>query len=129
MARRVKHDVDCGGQASDTGNGGERGEARARTAASAQAGGDRSNATTASSAASDEASFEELLGQLDSIVRRIESGELGLDGSINAFESGVALVKRLQARLTAAEARVRWLVAEVESEGGVDSEDDEDARD
>lgn len=63
----------------------------------------------------DAVSFEELLGELDAIVRRIESGELGLDGSITAFESGVALVKRLQERLAQAEARVRWLVAEVDA--------------
>jgi exodeoxyribonuclease VII small subunit len=62
-----------------------------------------------------EPSFEAQLGALDAIVRRLESGDLGLDDSIGAFESGVALVKRLQERLTAAEARVRWLVAEVES--------------
>jgi exodeoxyribonuclease VII small subunit len=70
--------------------------------------------------APDEASFEELLGRLDAVVRRLESGELGLDGSIAAFESGVGIVKRLQERLAAAEARVHWLVAEVESAAGAD---------
>lgn len=71
-------------------------------------------------AAPEEPSFEELLGRLDIVVRRLESGELGLDGSIAAFESGVGLVKRLQERLAAAEARVHWLVAEVESADGAD---------
>ena len=35
--------------------------------------------------------FEEALGELEEIVRRIESGEIDLDGAIQAYERGAAL--------------------------------------
>ena len=37
--------------------------------------------------------FEDALAQLESVVEKLESGELSLDESLRSFEEGVRLVK------------------------------------
>ena len=59
--------------------------------------------------------FEGSIAELENIVRRLESGELSLDESIDAFERAVALVKECNTKLDKAEQRVRILT---ESEDG-----------
>lgn len=59
-----------------------------------------------------EATFEEDLEALDAVVEALEGGELGLDDSLRRFEEGVALARRLRARLEAAEGRVQELLAD-----------------
>lgn len=54
-------------------------------------------------------SFEEALRALESIVRRLESGDVPLDESISLYSEGEALRKRCMDRLQAAEARIRKL--------------------
>ena len=54
-------------------------------------------------------SFEEALEELDGLVRRMESGELGLDDSIAAYRRGAELARHCQARLAAAEQEIRKL--------------------
>jgi len=54
--------------------------------------------------------FEVQLGRLGEIVARLESGSLGLSESIDAYERGVGLLRRLHDELAAAEARVSVLV-------------------
>jgi exodeoxyribonuclease VII small subunit len=61
-------------------------------------------------AATPVAAFERSLGELESIVARLEGGELGLDESLAAFERGIALYRECQSALDAAEQRVRLLV-------------------
>lgn len=54
-------------------------------------------------------SFEESMHALEEIVRRLERGDLTLEEALAAFETGVQLVKALNERLSAVEARVEIL--------------------
>ena len=61
--------------------------------------------------AEDEAlSFEVAIERLESLVDRLEGGELELEESLGLFEQGVALSKQCSAKLEAAERRVEQLV-------------------
>lgn len=51
-------------------------------------------------------SFEQALEQIESIIARIESGEVGLEASIDEYEKGVALIARCRDILGRAEQRV-----------------------
>lgn len=57
----------------------------------------------------EELSFEQALEELDSLVRKMESGELGLDESIAAYRRGAELARYCQGRLGAAEQEIRKL--------------------
>ncbi len=54
-------------------------------------------------------SFEDALRALESIVRRLESGDVPLDESISLYAQGEELRKRCLERLQAAEARIQKL--------------------
>ena len=56
-------------------------------------------------------SFEDALRSLEDVVRRLESGEVPLDQSIELYERGEALRAHCQARLDAAKARIEKIVA------------------
>jgi exodeoxyribonuclease VII small subunit len=56
-------------------------------------------------------SFEDALRALEDVVRKLESGEVPLDESINLYERGEALRKHCQTRLDAAQARIERIVA------------------
>jgi exodeoxyribonuclease VII small subunit len=43
--------------------------------------------------------FEEAMAELETLVRRLEQGELPLEESLAAFERGMVLVRSLAARL------------------------------
>ena len=58
---------------------------------------------------SDGRKFEEGMADLEAIVARLEAGELPLEEALAAFEAGIALVRQLNDRLRAAEARVEIL--------------------
>ncbi len=47
--------------------------------------------------------------QLETIVERLESGELSLEDALGAFEQGVRLTRDAQQRLDSAELKVRAL--------------------
>jgi exodeoxyribonuclease VII small subunit len=53
--------------------------------------------------------FEDDLADLETIVSRIDSGELSLEESIVAFERGVALVRTLNQKLDEVDRRVEIL--------------------
>lgn len=55
-------------------------------------------------------SFEDALRALEDVVRKLESGEVPLDQSIDLYERGEALRKHCQARLDAAQARIDKIV-------------------
>jgi exodeoxyribonuclease VII small subunit len=55
--------------------------------------------------------FEDALRALEDVVRRLETGEVPLDDSINLYERGEKLRKHCQARLDAAQARIEKIVA------------------
>ena len=57
-----------------------------------------------------EPSFEATLAELENLVRQMESGEMGLDAMVDAFERGQKLVKRCTARLNEVEKRIELLV-------------------
>jgi exodeoxyribonuclease VII small subunit len=56
-------------------------------------------------------SFEDALRALEDVVRRLETGEVPLDDSIDLYERGEKLRKHCQARLDAAQARIEKIVA------------------
>jgi len=53
--------------------------------------------------------FAEGLAALEALVAELESGELALEDALRAFETGVGLVRALNAQLAAAEERVEIL--------------------
>ena len=54
--------------------------------------------------------FEKSLQQLEKIVGNMESGELGLEESLEQFEKGINLAKTCQDTLANAELRVEQLI-------------------
>lgn len=54
--------------------------------------------------------FEEALKRLESIVERMEQGDLPLDESLALFQEGIALSRICTSQLNAADERVRKLV-------------------
>ena len=56
-------------------------------------------------------SFEDALKALEDVVRRLETGDVPLEDSINLYERGETLRKHCQARLDAAQARIEKIVA------------------
>jgi len=62
------------------------------------------------------ASFDEIIGQLQAIVERLENEELSLEESLQVFERGMQLSQRGQQILDAAEDRVEVLIREGKTE-------------
>ena len=60
--------------------------------------------------------FESALKELETLVSRMESGELSLDESLKAFERGIELTRKCQSSLEAAELRVQTLTKDKELE-------------
>jgi len=60
----------------------------------------------------DKPTFDSSLKQLESIVRELESGEKGLEESLNIFEKGVALAQGLTRQLEEAKHKVEVLTKE-----------------
>jgi exodeoxyribonuclease VII small subunit len=56
------------------------------------------------------ANFEEQLTALESVVERLERGELSLDESVRLFEEGVKLSNACKKELEAAEGKIQVLV-------------------
>ncbi len=63
-------------------------------------------------------SFEQAIEQLEAIIDRIESGEIGLERSIAEYERGVALIRRCRQVLESAEQRVEELQRQTGAEQG-----------
>ncbi len=56
--------------------------------------------------------FEEAMTKLESLVRKMEAGEMTLEESLKAFEEGIRLSRLCAARLDEAERRVELLMRE-----------------
>ena len=56
--------------------------------------------------------FEETLKELETIVSKLEMGNLPLDEALNEFEKGVKLAKQGQVQLQQAEQRIQILLTE-----------------
>jgi exodeoxyribonuclease VII small subunit len=67
-----------------------------------------------------EMSFEAAMKELESIVRRLEEGQVELEDSIAIYERGTALKAHCEAKLKDAEARIEKIVKV--SGGGVAAE-------
>jgi exodeoxyribonuclease VII small subunit len=73
--------------------------------------------------------FEERLTQLESVVERLERGELSLDDSVRLFEEGVTLSNACKAELEKAEGRIQVLVDTRQGRVQTADLDEEDAAD
>ncbi len=60
--------------------------------------------------------FEDSLAELESIVEKLENGEVSLDESIKLFEKGTKLSKSCQTMLENAEKKVTVLLANEDGE-------------
>jgi exodeoxyribonuclease VII small subunit len=58
--------------------------------------------------------FESALEELETVIERLESGDLSLEDSLAAFEKGVALVKYCHQKLNEVESKVELLVKDRE---------------
>lgn len=56
--------------------------------------------------------LEKALTQLETLVDKMESGELSLEESLKAFEEGVKLTRACQTKLNEAEQKVQILLEE-----------------
>lgn len=56
--------------------------------------------------------FETAMAELETLVKRMEGGELSLEDSLREFERGVQLTRACQTALKAAEQRVKLLSAD-----------------
>lgn len=54
--------------------------------------------------------FEQSLAELQTLVERLESGELSLEDSLGAFEQGIRLTRECQGALAQAEQKVQILL-------------------
>lgn len=64
--------------------------------------------------------FESSLDQLESLVRELESGDLGLEDALGRFEQGVKLSRQCSQALDQAQLRIEGLSRELD-----DSPDDD----
>jgi exodeoxyribonuclease VII small subunit len=58
--------------------------------------------------------FEEALGRLEDIVKKMEAGDMTLDESLKAFEEGIKLARLCSRKLDEAERRVEILLKQEE---------------
>jgi exodeoxyribonuclease VII small subunit len=58
--------------------------------------------------------FEEALGRLEDIVKKMEAGDMTLEESLKAFEEGIKLARLCSRRLDEAERRVEILLKQEE---------------
>ena len=70
--------------------------------------------------------FEQSIQELESLVTKLEEGELPLEESLSAFERGVKLTRECQQHLTSAEQKVSLLIGDNEDLQLLDFEDGED---
>ena len=63
--------------------------------------------------------FERTLGELETLVERMEKGELTLQASLSDFERGIQLIRQCQKSLAEAEQKVQILM---EKNGSVQAE-------
>ena len=58
--------------------------------------------------------FEEALGRLEDIVKKMEAGDMSLEESLKSFEEGIKLVRLCSRKLDEAERRVEILLKQEE---------------
>ena len=60
-------------------------------------------------------SYEKIFDDLESIVQKMDSGEISLEKSLELFEKGMSLIQEGKDRLVQAEERVKTLINESDS--------------
>ena len=75
-----------------------------------------------------ELGFEEALEQVEAIIEKVESGQIGLEDSIAQYERGAALILRCRKILDRAEQRVQELTAQMTAKGSGGEEGDGEPR-
>jgi exodeoxyribonuclease VII small subunit len=73
----------------------------------------------------DAMSFEEALAALEDIVRRLEEGDIDLDGAIEAYARGAALKRHCEGKLSQAEQRISRIAVGADGSLSAVSENDE----
>lgn len=61
----------------------------------------------------DELSFRQAMAELDGILAKLEGNTLELEDSLAAYERGVALLRALQTKLSAAQQKVDVLMGQL----------------
>lgn len=72
------------------------------------------------SAAIKDLSFEDALGELETIVRDLETGKAPLEKSIESYERGIALKKHCEEKLRDAQAKIEKIT--VKQDGSLAAE-------
>jgi exodeoxyribonuclease VII small subunit len=70
----------------------------------------------------DEPTFEQALQQLESVVQRLEKGELPLEESLRLYEDGIRLSRLCHGKLEEAEGRIEMLLKDARGEPVLDAE-------
>ena len=70
-------------------------------------------------------SFEEIIADLQQQVEHLEQGDLALEDALKAFERGMALAKKGNQALSAAEKKVEQLISEQDGTASTRPLDDE----
>ncbi len=60
-------------------------------------------------------SYEKIFDDLETIVQKMDSGEISLEKSLEYFEKGMSLIQEGKDRLVQAEARVKTLINKSDS--------------
>ena len=60
-------------------------------------------------------SYEKIFDDLETIVQKMDSGEVSLEKSLELFEKGMSLIQEGKDRLVQAEERVKTLINESDS--------------
>ena len=60
-------------------------------------------------------SYEKIFDDLETIVQKMDSGEISLEKSLELFEKGMSLIQEGKDRLVQAEERVKTLINESDS--------------
>ena len=64
--------------------------------------------------------FEQLFSELESVVAKLEAGDLSLDESLALFQRGMELSKKCTEMLEKAELRIKELVPQANGELGIE---------
>lgn len=71
--------------------------------------------------------FEDALKTLESIVEKLESGQVPLDETIRSFEEGMKLAEQCHRQLNQAESKLKRLVRNRQGELGTEDMDETEA--
>lgn len=68
--------------------------------------------------------FDQAVAQLEAIIEKVESGEIGLEQALSEYERGVKLIRRCRTILSDAEQRIEELAADAGDQSDADDAGD-----